>query len=93
MSPLRIGVREAKINLSRLLRLVQQDREVILTLRGRPVGRLVPMSCESLPLDERIKRFEDLGLIERQSWRPRKRLPAPIPAPPGSISGVGALEF
>jgi prevent-host-death family protein len=81
MNPLRIGVREAKINLSRLLKMVQQNHEVILTHRGRPVGRLVPMGAESLSLDERIKRFEDMGLIEGRSPRTRKDLPAPLPVP------------
>lgn len=81
MTPLRVGVREAKINLSKLLKLVQRDCEVLLTVRGRPVGKLVPISAESLPLSERIKRFEDMGVIERRSSRARKRLPVPIPVP------------
>ena len=85
-NPERVGVREAKINLSRLLRRVQENHEVILTQRGRPVGRLVPMAIESLPLHERIKRLEDLGVIERQKSRKRRGIPRPIPLP-GELAG------
>jgi prevent-host-death family protein len=37
------GVREARQNLSALLDEVRKGREVIITERGRPVARLVPM--------------------------------------------------
>jgi prevent-host-death family protein len=37
------GVREARQSLSRLLEDVQKGREVIITDRGRPVARLVPV--------------------------------------------------
>jgi prevent-host-death family protein len=37
------GVREARQALSRLLEDVQKGREVVITDRGRPVARLVPV--------------------------------------------------
>jgi prevent-host-death family protein len=37
------GVREARQALSRLLEEVQKGREVVITDRGRPVARLVPV--------------------------------------------------
>ena len=61
-----IGVREAKAGLSRLLRMVQNGHEFTLTHRGRPVGRLVPVTSGSLSPDEQVRRLEDAGLLERQ---------------------------
>lgn len=37
------GIREARQNLSRLLEEVRQGREVVITERGRPVAKLVPL--------------------------------------------------
>ena len=56
MQSIHVGVREAKISLSKLLKMVKNGNEVILTDRGRPVGKIVPLEEESLPLDVRIKR-------------------------------------
>lgn len=47
--PLRIGVRDAKANLSQLLRDVKDGREVVITEYGRPVARVVPVRDLSLP--------------------------------------------
>ena len=59
----RVGVREAKISLSKLLKAVQKDGvEIVITDRGKPVGKLGPVSPEILSLKERV---EDL---ERQRW-------------------------
>ena len=38
-----VGVREAKTNLSRLLRRVQTGEEITITRNGEPVARLVPL--------------------------------------------------
>jgi prevent-host-death family protein len=78
-----VGIREAKIHLSKLLNLVKQGREVIVTDRGRPVGKITPIGMESLPLPARIKRLEAQGVVEPLSTRARKRLPPPIPLPQG----------
>jgi prevent-host-death family protein len=79
MKPLSVGIREAKVNLSRLLKTVQKGHEIILTQRGRPIARLVAIDTKSVPLEERIKRLEDMGLIERRSTRPRRQVPPAIP--------------
>jgi prevent-host-death family protein len=76
------GIREAKARLSRLLRDVQRGHEWIITERGKPIARLVPVSGITLPLSERIRRLEDSGLIEpvRQKMR---ELPPPLPLEEG----------
>ena len=42
--------------------MVQQGAEVIITDRGRPVGKIIPIQTKDLPLKERIKRMEDLDV-------------------------------
>jgi len=78
MQPINVGIRDAKINLSKLLKTVRKGSEIILTDRGRPVGRIVPIETESLPLHERVRRLEDQGVVPL-SEKTRKRIPPPIP--------------
>lgn len=72
------GIREAKAQLSRLLRDVQRGREWIITDHGKPVARLVPASGPDLPLAERLRKLEELGLIEPERGDVRD-LPPPLP--------------
>lgn len=83
MAGLNVGIREAKANLSKLLRMVEKGKEVVLTDRGRPVGKLVPIDKKALPLASRIKEMEDAGILEPASPRSPRRLPQPIPVEEG----------
>ena len=76
-----VGIRDAKIHLSKFLKMVQKGGEVILTDRGRPVGKIVPIQKEDLSLSARIKHLEDQGLLEARPEKGRKKVPAPIPVP------------
>ena len=76
------GVREAKAHLSRLLRDVQQGREWIITERGTPIAKLVPIEKARLSLEARIRRLEDEGVIE-PAPRDVRRLPPPLPIKDG----------
>jgi prevent-host-death family protein len=79
MQSIHVGVREAKISLSKLLKMVKNGNEVILTDRGRPVGKIVPLEEESLPLEVRIKRLEQQGVIGTGVVKMREEIPPPIP--------------
>lgn len=81
MQTTRIGIRDAKIHLSKYLKIVQQGNEVILTDRGRPVGKIVPIQDKELPIPARLKNLEDRGLLEVLSGNKKKKLPPPIPVP------------
>ena len=59
-----VGIREAKANLSRLLKEVQKGAEIVLTDRGTPVGKLVPIELENLTLTQRINTLEKNGVLE-----------------------------
>jgi len=81
MQQIRIGVREAKIHLSRLLEDVQKGKEVIITNHGKPVGKIIQVAQESLSLKERIERSERQGLIAPRTAKEESTLPAPLPLP------------
>ena len=76
-----VGVREAKINLSKLLKRVMQGQEVVITDRGKPVGKVIPIPQEDLPMAERIKKMEEMGLVGPGHKGKATRLPPPLPAP------------
>ena len=83
MSVIHVGVREAKINLSKLLKRVKQGQEVVITDRGKPVGKIVPVPHDHLSLAERIKKMEEQGLLGSAPKGKEIRLPPPLPAREG----------
>ena len=76
-----VGIRDAKMHLSKYLKMVQTGTEIIITDRGRPVGKIVPIQREDLSLEERIKILEGQGLIEEISPERLKKIPSPIRVP------------
>ncbi len=81
-----IGIREAKINLSKYLKLVKAGQEVILTDRGCPVGKIVPIEKTELPLNVRVRHLEEAGLLEPENKT--SKMSPPIP-----IGGKGAQQY
>jgi prevent-host-death family protein len=79
-----VGIREAKIHLSRYLKLVQKGTEVVITDHGRPVGKIVPMASRDLTLEDRIERLVEQGLLEPLAGERLKTVPPPIPVPKGA---------
>jgi len=77
---LSVGIREAKMNLSRLLKDVREGAEIILTERGQPVARLVPLAPETLSVEARVRRLEQNGWISPAA-RDGRPLPPPLPVP------------
>ncbi|MDQ7843994.1 MAG: type II toxin-antitoxin system prevent-host-death family antitoxin [Armatimonadota bacterium] len=77
------GIREAKAHLSRLIREVRRGREWVITERGRPVARLIPVRAADLPLEERIRRLEEAGVLEPAPPGSSRPLPPPLPLPDG----------
>lgn len=73
-----VGIREAKVHLSHLMKKVQQGMEIIITDRGKPVGKIVPLNIKRVSLTEGVKDLEMRGLIEEKK-PPAKPLPPPIP--------------
>jgi len=78
-----VGVREAKINLSKLLKRALKGQEVIITDRGKPVAKIVPIPQDRLSLAERIAKLEEQALLGPVRKRRVMRLPPPLPAREG----------
>lgn len=83
MASLNVGIREAKANLSKLLRMVEKGNQIVLTDRGRPVGKIVPVGRKALPLASRIKEMEYAGIVEPVIGKGPRGLPSPIPIEDG----------
>jgi prevent-host-death family protein len=62
-----VGVRDLKASLSRYLRLVKEGETVVVTERGEPIARIVPMA-----IPERLARLMAEG---RVSWSGRPFVP------------------
>ena len=73
MSEMSVGIRELKSRLSEYLRRVRAGETVVITDRGQPVGRIVPIAQ---PLADRLEAMAQAGLI---LWSGRKLAPmAPV---------------
>ena len=73
MSEVSVGIRELKSHLSEYLRRIRAGETVVITDRGRPVGRIVPVAQ---PLEDRLEAMAQAGLI---LWSGRKLAPmAPV---------------
>ena len=57
-------VSQLKTSLSACLRQVQAGEERVITERGRPIARLLPLS-NSTPLPEHLKTLEEKGFLRR----------------------------
>jgi prevent-host-death family protein len=91
------GVAQLKARLSEYLSRVRAGEEVLVTDRGRPVARLVPVDSGHVPDNEaelaRLRAMEREGLVRLGSGR----LPAGFfekerPADPGGLLREAVLE-
>ena len=55
-----VGIRELKAHLSQYMRQVKSGKTVVITERGKPVGRIVPVEVS---LDEKIQGLIKSGFI------------------------------
>ena len=78
MLTIRVGVREAKGNLSKLLKKVKSGAHVVITDRGSPVGKIVPVNREEQDLSERLKDLEARGILGLESRRDRQKAVKPV---------------
>ena len=76
-----VGIRDAKIHLSRYLKLVQKGEEVIITDHGKPVGKIVPVVPRDMTLQDRIARLVEQGVLESRTGERLSSLPPPLPVP------------
>lgn len=68
-----VGIRELKTRLSAYMRQVKSGATVVITERGRPIGRIVPLSPS---VESRVQELVQAGLM---AWSGRKLAPsAPV---------------
>ena len=72
MTQTTVGIRELKSRLSHYLRQVKGGATLLITERGRPIGRIVPAN---LPTEDRLQTMIEAGLV---SWSGRS-LPSTTP--------------
>ena len=73
MVEMTVGIRELKAQLSAYIRQVKAGGTVVITERGTPVGRIVPLSPS---IEARVRELADTGLV---AWSGRKLAPlAPV---------------
>jgi prevent-host-death family protein len=70
MPSVKVGVRELKTKLSAYVRAVESGATVIITERGKPVGKI---SCIQPSVDLKIRSLEESGLFR---WSGNKFAPA-----------------
>jgi prevent-host-death family protein len=91
------GVAQLKARLSEYLSRVKAGEEVLVTDRGRPVARLVPVGAGYAPDNEvelaRLREMEREGLVRLGSGRlPEGFFEKERPADPGGILRKAVLE-
>ncbi len=78
-----VGVREAKAYLSKYLKIVGQGGEVIITDRGVPVGKIVPIPAAENSLAQRLQKLEQEGVIGCRPARSTSERQFPLTVPSG----------
>jgi prevent-host-death family protein len=73
------SVYETKARLSEVLRIVKTRREVVITERGKPIAKIVPIDDEDTEsIDKRIERLIASGQLVPARIAPGEDLP-PVP--------------
>lgn len=78
-----VSIRELKSRLSHYLRLTRKGESVVVTNRGVPIGRIVPMGQD---LDQRIAAMRETGLAHWSGIRLGKRKPVAKLRTRGSVA-------
>ena len=88
-----VRVSELKASLSRFLAYVKRGEEVVVTERGLPIARLVPLEKTEVDDDARLAALERAGVVRRGSGRlPANFWRRPRPADPDARTLALLLE-
>lgn len=84
-----VSVRELKNRLSEYLRRTQAGEEVMISSRGRPVGRLVPpRPATRLSNDEALARLKALPGLRPGDGQKVRGAQHPVSVPPGTTEEI-----
>jgi len=76
MVEITVGARELKARLGRYLQIVREGGTVLVTDRGRPLGRIVPDGERTPTVEERAKAAVGAGLAHWSGHKPSLRRPS-----------------
>ncbi len=86
-------VSELKASLSKYLARVKAGEEVVVTDRGAPVAKLVPIPPAEEPEEQRLRRLESQGIIKRGRGKlPKAFWDWPRPKDPEGLALKALLE-
>ena len=72
MAQTTVGIRELKARLGTYMRQVKGGAILVITERGKPVGRIVPMKSS---VETRTQELIQAGVIAWSGRKPKKRVP------------------
>jgi prevent-host-death family protein len=78
-----VSIRELKSRLSHYLRLTRKGESVVITDRGVPIGRIVPIGQD---VDQRIASMRETGQAQWSGQKLRRRKPVAKPRGAGSVA-------
>ena len=67
-----VGIRELKARLGMYMRQVKGGTILVITERGKPVGRIVPIKSS---IEDRTQELIQAGIIAWSGRKPKKRVP------------------
>jgi len=80
-----VSIRELKSRLSHYLRLTRKGESVVITDRGVPIGRIVPMGQD---LDQRLAAMRETGQAQWSGRKLRRRAPVAKVRGRGSVAAL-----
>jgi len=80
-----VGIRQLKARLSHFMNEVKAGATVVITERGKPVGRIVPVATTV------ESRLQQLAAANHLAWSGRKLDATPPVAPVGPVRGVTSV--
>jgi prevent-host-death family protein len=80
-----VSIRELKARLSHYLRLTRKGESVVITDRGVPIGRIVPVGQD---LNQRLASMKEAGQAQWSGEKLRRRKPVAKPSSGGSVAAL-----
>ena len=88
MVEITVGARELKARLGRYLQIVREGGTVLVTDRGKPLGRIVPEGERTLTVEERANAAVGAGLASWSGHKPSLRRPSTKPRDGGTVAAL-----
>ena len=85
MNETTVGIRELKAQISKYLRRVKEGHTLVITERGKPIGRIVPVGET---LEERVQRLVEAGIVKWNGKKLEPREPIAVNRGPRQVSDL-----